>query len=89
MKTLIAVVFSLAAAAPASAQMFGYNPVTGQGYGMVADPLAGMTGYAAPDYQQPLYTPPPPVTSVYDGVPQTREVVCRQHHITGEVRCRY
>lgn len=82
MKTLIAVMVSLAVAAPASAQMFGYNP------GMVADPLGGMTGYAPQQYQ-PQYTPPPPVTSVYNGVPQTREIVCRQHHISGEVRCRY
>lgn len=81
MKTLIAVVFSLAAAAPASAQMFSYNPNAGMPYG----------GYAAPIYQAPTYQAPQPYQA-----PQVqmhryetqREIVCRRHAITGDVHCR-
>lgn len=78
MKTLIAVVISLAAAAPASAGMFNYNPVTGQSYN------------AQQTYQQPqrMFNYNPVTQRSYsDPAPRTMEcrdmgygrIVCREY----------
>lgn len=77
MKSLIAVVFFAAAAAPASAQMFNFNPVTGGSYN---------TQPAYPQPQQRMFQFNP-VTGRGYNEPAPRTIECRDMGY-GRIICR-